>query len=90
MRYGDAAFERDLPITKHVPNDRVEIIYPKHLAESQGLDREFPGPFELELGLLHVEAIESGENQTPEIPTCGYLVTPREKGVSCLHTGDLH
>jgi L-ascorbate metabolism protein UlaG (beta-lactamase superfamily) len=88
--YGDAAFERDLPITKHVPADKVQILYPKHLNESQGLDREFAGPFEVALGAIHVETIESGENQEPNLPTCGYLVTHKEKDISFLHTGDLH
>jgi L-ascorbate metabolism protein UlaG (beta-lactamase superfamily) len=89
-RYGDAAFERDLPITKHISEEKVQVIYPRHLDDNQGVDRTFPGPFEMDLGPLHVVAIESGENQGPELPTCGYLITHKEKGVSFFHTGDLH
>jgi L-ascorbate metabolism protein UlaG (beta-lactamase superfamily) len=33
--------------------------------------------------------IESGENQRPDLPTCGYLVTIKDLNVSFLHTGDL-
>ena len=49
-----------------------------------------PGPFEMDLGAIQVETIESGENARPNIPTCGYLVTHKEKNISVLHTGDLH
>ena len=44
---------------------------------------------EVDLESLRVETIESGESQRPDLPTCGYLVTHKEKGVSFLHTGDL-
>ena len=36
-----------------------------------------------------MDIIESGENQRPDLPNCGYLVTVRDPGVSFLHTGDL-
>ena len=88
--YGDAAFERDLPITKYLPADKVQVLYPKHLDNSQGNSREFPGPFEADLGKLRVETIESGENSDPCTPTCGYLVSHTEKNISVLHTGDMH
>lgn len=89
-KYGDAAFERDLPITKHVPDNTVQILYPKHLNENQGTSRAFQGSDTLNLGDIQVETIESGENQTPDLPTNGYLITHTEKNVSILHTGDLH
>ena len=41
--YGDAAFERDLPITKYLPADKIQVLYPKHLDDSQGDARKFPG-----------------------------------------------
>ena len=28
-KYGDAAFARDLPITKHIPADKVQVVYPQ-------------------------------------------------------------
>ncbi|MAG84020.1 hypothetical protein CMK10_07665 [Candidatus Poribacteria bacterium] len=89
-KYGDAAFDRDLPITKHVSPERVEVLYPKYLQDDGQWNRKFHGPFELDLGSLNVETIESGENQTPDLPTCGYLVTHKEKQISFLHIGDLH
>ncbi len=90
-KYGDAAFERDLPITKHVPADKVEVLYPQHLNEHHGLSRAFPpGRTSATLGQLQVETIESGENQGPLLPTNGYLITHTSKNVSILHTGDLH
>ena len=88
--YGDAAFERDLPITKYLPEENVQVLYPKHLNDSQKDGRSFPGPFEAELGAIQVETIESGESAHPNIPTCGFLVTHKEKHISVLHTGDLH
>ncbi len=89
QNYGDAAFERDLPITKHVPDEKVQVLYPKHCNSQHGEDRRFPGPVQVDLGKLQVETIESGESQRPDLPTCGYLVTHKEKQVSFLHTGDL-
>ena len=89
-KYGDAAFERDLPITKHVPADKVQILYPKHLNSRQGTSRSFQGSEILDLGTICVETIESGENQTPDLPTNGYLITHLAKNVSILHIGDLH
>ena len=56
-RYGDAAFERDLPITEHIPEEKVQVVYPKYCSDTQGGERRFPGPFELDLGNLHVETI---------------------------------
>ena len=88
-KYGDAAFDRDLPITKHVPEDKVRVLYPKYLDNRPGETHSLPGPFEVDLGSLHVETIESGESQRPDLPTCGYLVTHTTKCVSFLHTGDL-
>ncbi len=85
--YGDAAFARDLPITKHIPADKVQAIYPKYCDDD---DRSWPGPFEVDLGPIHVEAIESGEQASPDLVTCGYLITHKEKGISFYHTGDLH
>ena len=89
-KYGDAAFERDLPITKHIPADKVQVLYPKHLNEKQGTSRAFQGSDTLDLGDIRVETVESGENQTPDIPTNGYLITHTAKNVSVFHTGDLH
>ena len=95
-KYGDAAFSRDLPITKHVAADKVQVMYPKHQNEMQrgrpwagtAHVREFPGPDELDLDPLHVETIESGENQRPDLPNLGFLVTHKALGVSFLHIGD--
>ena len=84
--YGTAAYSRDLPIDKHIPSEKIQIVYPKYLADDT---RRFPGPFEFDLGPLHVEAVESGENARPDLPTCGYLITHTERGVSFYHTGDL-
>ena len=88
--YGDAAFERDLPITKHLPAEKVQVLYPKHLDDSQGDCRKFPEPFVADLGAIKVETIESGESSDPHTPTCGYLVSHTEKEISVLHTGDMH
>ncbi len=89
-KYGDAAFERDLPITKHVPADKVEVLYPEYLNATQGASRQFPGRTTADLGVIQVETIESGENQSPQLPTNGYLITHVPKNISILHTGDLH
>ena len=89
-KYGDAAFERDLPIIKHIDKEKMRVVYPKLLNDTQGLDRQFPRSCEFDLGPLHVQTIESGENQRPDLPTCGYLVRHREKNLSFLHIGDLH
>ena len=67
-----------------------KVLHSKHLNDSQGDARSFPGPFEVDLGVIQVETIESGENARSDIPTCGYLVTHKEKNISVLHTGDLH
>lgn len=89
-KYGDAAFDRDLPITKHISEDKVQIIYPKHRSVVREEGRIFSDPVEVDLGPISVETIESGENARLDIPTCGYLVTHKEKEISFLHTGDLH
>ena len=88
-RYGDAAFERDLPITKHIPAEKVQTVYPKHRAEPSS-GRILPEPVELELGPLHVETFESGESQRPDLPTCGYLIEHRAKDLAFIHTGDMY
>lgn len=87
--YGDAAFERDLPITKHISKDKTQVIYPKFFNDRIGEEKVF-SPSEFDLGCLKIETIESGENHCPGVPTCGYMVTHKEKGISFLHIGDLH
>ncbi len=89
-KYGDAAFERDLPITKHIPSDKVEILYPKHINASQGSSRSFTGTETFEIDNITIETIESGENQSPNLPTNGYLISHIQQNISVLHTGDLH
>ncbi|MCG9128102.1 MBL fold metallo-hydrolase [Candidatus Poribacteria bacterium] len=89
-KYGDAAFERDLPITKHVPPDKVEILYPNLLDAAQGLSRSFNGTETLKIGNISIDTIESGENQSPNLPTNGYLISHLIQDISILHTGDLH
>lgn len=88
-KYGDVAFERDLPITKHVDKRLVDVAFPKYLSHVGGEDRSFPDTGEWDFGTVLVEVIESGENQHPYLPTCGYLVTIPSLEVSFLHTGDL-
>lgn len=78
-------YEELLPVDKHVPREKVQEVYPKYLADEE---RSFPGPFELDLGPIQVEAFESGESASPDLPTCGYLITHKEKEVSFFHTGD--
>jgi hypothetical protein len=85
--YGDAAFSRDLPISKHIPEEKIQVLYPKYRTDDA---RTFPGPFACDLGAVQVEAVESGENARPDLPTCGYLITYIEKDISFYHTGDLH
>ena len=85
--YKGASFARDLPIDKHIPGDKIQVLYPKYRADDECI---FPGPFEVDLGPVHVEAVESGENIRPDLPTCGYLITHVEKDVSIYHMGDLH
>ena len=88
-KYGDAAFDRDLPITKHIDTRLVDVAFPKYLSHVGGESRSFPDTGKWDFGPLHVEVIESGENQRPDLPTCGYLVTLPALEVSFLHTGDL-
>jgi L-ascorbate metabolism protein UlaG (beta-lactamase superfamily) len=88
-KYGDAAFDRDLPITKFLDPDLVEVVYSSYLSHVGGEDRVFPSKGTLDLGPVQVEVIESGENQRPDLPTCGYLVTIKDLDVSFLHPGDL-
>ena len=89
-KYGYAAFDRDLPITRHIPADKVQVAYPKYQDVEKNGRREFPGPFEFDLGPLQVEVYESGENARPDLPTCAYHVVHAERDVSVFHTGDLH
>ena len=88
--YGDAAFERDLPITKSVSPDRVQVVYPDVLSSLLDSGRNFPRSGKMDLDGVTVEVVESGENASPDIPTCGYLVTHNASSVSIFHTGDLH
>ncbi len=88
-KYRDAAFDRDLPITKYLDPKLVQVVFPRHLSHVGGETRSFPGPLELDLGPIRVDIIESGENQRPDLPNCGYLVTVRDLDISFLHTGDL-
>ncbi|MCY4372282.1 MAG: MBL fold metallo-hydrolase, partial [Spirochaetaceae bacterium] len=88
--YGDAAFERDLPITKSIPADRVQVLYPTAKSSLIGGDREFPANAGLDLHGMAVEVVESGESASRDLPTCGYLVTDLASSVSIYHTGDLH
>ncbi len=87
--YGDAAFERDLPITKHIDAEAVQIVYPKYRSQTLELVGDRPGPGELDLGQLEVEMIQSGESQRPDLATCGYFIRHKQLDVSFLHTGDL-
>ncbi|MEZ4867228.1 MAG: MBL fold metallo-hydrolase [Caldilineaceae bacterium] len=90
--YRGASFARDLPIDQHIPSEKIQVLYPKYRTDAHraGEKRSFPGPFEVDLGPVHVEAVESGENIQPHLPTCGYLITHAEKDVSIYHMGDLH
>ena len=88
--YGDAAFERDLPITKSVAPDHVQVLHPWITSSLVGAGREFPSRRPRDLEGIAVEVVESGESASPELPTCGYLVTDLETSVSVYHTGDLH
>ena len=89
-KYGDAAFARDLPITKHIPADKVQVVYPKYQDVERYGRREFPWPFEFDLGPIRVEVYESGESARPDLPTCAYLVSHAARDVAIFHTGDLH
>ena len=88
--YGDAAFERDLPITKSIHPDRVQVVYPQVKSSLIGAERGFPPNRSLDLERIRIEVVESGEHAAPDLPTCGYLITDRETCVSIYHTGDLH
>ncbi len=96
--YGHAALERDLPITKYVPEEKVSIVYPGIRDDKQAGrpwegttgKRELPGPHTLDLGDIDVEVIESGENQRADLTTNGYLVRLESADLSVLHIGDLH
>ena len=90
-KYGDAAFSRDLPITKHVAAEKIQVMYPQHQNEHAARQTlgghsatcgSFPVRTEVDLGALHVETIESGENQRPDLPNLGFLVT--HKRHECL------
>ena len=43
-RYGDAAFARDLPVTKYVSPEKVEVLYPKYLQDDGQWYRNFLVP----------------------------------------------
>lgn len=97
QNYGDSAFERDLPITSHIPIDKLHVMYPKFYDDTKQVREweaflplaEINCSREVDLGEITVEAIESGESQKHDIPTCGYLVTHKSKKVSFLHIGDM-
>ena len=94
--YGTAASADDLPVD-YVPADKIQILYPKYLTDddrdrfppAEMRSRRFPGPFEIDLEDLHVEAAESGEAARPDLPTNGYLVTDKKRDLSFYHMGDL-
>ena len=96
--YGHAALERDLPITKYVPADKITIVYPGirddrqtgRSWEGSSGKRDLPGPHFLDLDEIEVEVIESGENQRADLTTNGYLVSYKALDLSVLHIGDLH
>ncbi len=90
--YRGASFARDLPIDKQIPRDMIQVLYPKYQTDKYDADgkRQFPGPFEVDLGAVQVEVVESGENIRPHLPTNGYLFTHKTKNVSVYHMGDLH
>ena len=88
--YGDAAFARDLPITRSIPAQRVQVVYPEVISSLIGASRGFPPNPGLDVERINIEVVESGENAAPTLPTCGYLITDRETSVSIYHTGDLH
>ena len=72
--YGDAAFERDLPITKSVPRDRVKVMYPIAKSSLIGANREFPANAGLDLHGIAVEVVESGENASPDVTDANAFV----------------
>ncbi len=83
--YGAAALTSGLP-ADFLPQDQLQVLYPKYL---KGEGRSFEGPFEIQLGRLAVEAVESGEEPSPDIPSNGYLITDTITNLSFYHTGDL-
>ena len=83
--YGAAALTSGLP-ADFLPKDQLQVLYPKYL---KGEGRRFEGPFEIQLGRLAVEAVESGEEPSPDIPSNGYLITDTITNLSFYHTGDL-
>lgn len=85
--YNGASFARDLPISQHISADKIQILYPKYQKDET---LNFPGPSDVDLGAVQVEAVESGENIRPDLPTCGYLIRHLEKNISVYHMGDLH
>ena len=52
-------------------------------------NRTFEGISEMQLGRLAVEAVESGEEPSPDIPSNGYLITDTKTNLSFYHTGDI-
>ena len=83
--YGAAALTSGLP-ADFLPPDQLQVLYPKYL---KGERRSFAGPSEIQLGRLAVEAVESGEEPSPDIPSNGYLITDTKTDLSFYHTGDL-
>ncbi len=83
--YGAAASASDLP-AHFLSEEKLVVLYPKYL-KSEG--RSFPDPCEVQLGRILVEAVESGEEPSPEIPSNGYLITDTVTGLSLYHTGDI-
>ena len=41
-KYGDAAFDRDLPITKYLDPELVQVVFPRHLSHVGGESHSFP------------------------------------------------
>jgi len=83
--YGAAALTSGLP-ADFLPQDQLQVLYPKYL---KGEGRTFEGISEMQLGRLAVEAVESGEEPSPDIPSNGYLITDTKTNLSFYHTGDL-
>jgi len=83
--YGAAVLTSGLP-ADFLPDDKLQVLYPKYL---KGEGRSFPGPSEIQLGRLAVEAVESGEEPSPDVPSSGYLITDKKTGLSFYHTGDI-
>jgi len=86
-----AVYEDDLAIwnwgpPSFVPKEKLQVLYPKYRKDEA---KVFPGPFDMKLGRLVVEGVESGETPSPDIPSLGYLITDTISGLSFYHTGDI-